>query len=300
MSKLPILGLEVFLAVARRGSIRGAAGELQVQPSTVSHQLKALEDRMGVKLFARTTRSVSLTDAGRVLLRSAMPAFEQLEQAVEQAQKTHGILRGDLRINMPYIAYQIVLAERLSDFQLTYPEIGLDFTMSDQLVDIVAEGFHAGIRFGGHVQQDMFAVQISPPNVATAFASPVYLAKHGEPKVPADLLAHNCLRYRFISSRRLADWDFGGPDGPIAVDVKGTLVTDSQVTLVNRALAGHGIIHVPSTFVHAYVEDGTLVPLLEAFAHTYLPLYLYYPRENRNSEILRAFVGYFRWKRRLA
>ncbi|MEM7045998.1 MAG: LysR family transcriptional regulator, partial [Pseudomonadota bacterium] len=262
MSKLPILGLDVFLAVARRGSIRGAATDLQVQPSTISHQLKSLETRIGVTLFARTTRSVSLTDAGRVLLRSAMPAFEQLEQAVEQAQKTHGVLRGELRINMPYIAYQIALAEHLSDFQRTYPEIGLDFTMSDQLVDIVAEGFHAGIRFGGRVQQDMIAVQISPPNVATAFASSAYLRAHGEPETPADLLAHNCLRYRFISSKRLADWDFDGPDGPIAVEVRGTLVTDSQITLVNRALAGHGVIHVPSRFVQAHVDDGALVPIL--------------------------------------
>ena len=184
-----MLGLDAFLAIAGRGSICGAAVELQVQPSTVSHQLKALEDRIGVKLFARTTRSVSLTDAGRVLHRSAMPAFEQLKQAVEQAQKAHGVLRGDLRINMPYIAYQIALAERLSDFQVIYPEIGLDFTMSDQLTDIVAEGFHAGIRFGDRVQQDMIAVQISPPNMATAFASPAYLDTHGEPKTPADLNA---------------------------------------------------------------------------------------------------------------
>ena len=296
MKKLPITGLEAFIAIARQGSIRGAATVLRVQPSTVSHQLKALEDQMGVSLFTRSTRSVGLTDAGQVLLQSASPAMDQLRQAIKKAQEAHAVIRGELRINMPYLAYDLILADRLNAFEEAYPGICFDLTVSDRFADIIAENFHAGIRFGHRLQDDMIAVPLSGPNKAKVFGSPDYIAKNGKPKSPADLSEHSCIRYRFMGSRRLADWDFQTPDGHITVEPGCTLSTNSQVVAIDRAVRGHGIVHVPEAFAEPYVANGSLVPLLSAFSYVYPALYLYYPREARQSELLRAFVRFFRVK----
>ena len=287
-------GLDAFRAVAKKGSIRAAAASLQLEPSTVSHQLKAFEEKLGVALFVRTTRSVSLTDAGRVLLQSAVPAMEQLEEALDRSKQAGAARKGTLRINMPYIGFKIALSDRLTDFHRCYPDIALEFSLSDRFVDIVAEGFHAGIRFGGRVQEDMVAVALTEPLAATVIGSPSYIEKNGIPKKPADLLKHNCIRYRFIGSQRIADWDFAGPDGPFTVDVKGDFTADLQVAILDRVVAGGGLAHLPNAFVKTHIEDKRVVKLLEDYTYTYPALYLYYPRENRQTETLRAFVEFFR------
>lgn len=290
-------GLEAFRAVAQQGSIRAAAASLQLEPSTVSHQLKAFEKDLGTALFVRTTRSVSLTDAGRVLLQSALPAMTQLEDALDRSKQVGAVRKGNLRISMPYIAFQIALADRLSDFQQRYPDIALDFSFSDRLVDIVAEGFHAGIRFGGRVQQGMVAAALTKPIEAAVIGSPTYLKKHGTPKKPADLLNHNCIRYRFIRSQRIADWDFSGPNGHYTVDVTGDFIADLQVAILDRVMAGSGLAHLPLTFVQPLIKAKKAVKLLSEYAYSYPALYLYYPRENRQTETLRTFVEFFRHNR---
>ena len=294
MSKLSISGLEAFRAVAKKGSIRAAAASLQLEPSTVSHQLKALEQQLGVALFVRTTRSVNLTDAGRVLLQSALPAMEQLEEALDRAKQAGAARKGILRINMPYIGFKIALANRLSNFHRRYPDIALEFSFSDQFVDIVAEGFHAGIRFGGRVQEDMVAVALTEPIEACVIGSPAYLEKNGIPTKPADLFKHNCIRYRFIGSQRLADWDFTGPEGHFTVAVKGHFTADLQIAILDRVLAGDGLAHLPTALVKPQLENQTVVRLLEDYAYTYPALYLYYPCQNRQTETLRALVEFFR------
>ncbi|MEM7444242.1 MAG: LysR family transcriptional regulator [Pseudomonadota bacterium] len=294
MSKLPFAGLEIFLAIARHGSIRAAAGSLGLRPSTVSHRLRGLEDRLGVSLFARTTRSVSLTDSGRALLRTAGPAMDQIETAIAQSQKAGSVRKGVLRLNMPYIAYQVVLAERLEEFRAAYPDIDLELSLSDSLADVVAEGLHAGIRFGDRVQEDMIAVPVSGPSVAQVFGAPSYLDARGKPETPQDLLHHNCLRYRFIGSRLTAAWDFAGADGPFTVDVKGDLITNSQSVIVDRTARGHGLSHLVCRFTESLVDEGAIAPLLGDYAYAYPALFLYFPRENRRNEVLRAFVEFFR------
>ena len=294
MSNLSISGLAAFRAVAQKGSIRAAAASLLLEPSTVSHQLKALEQQLGVTLFMRTTRSVNLTDAGRVLLQSAVPAMEQLEEALDRCKQTGSARKGILRMNMPYIGYEIALTDRLSEFQQRYPEITLEFSFSDRFVDIVAEGFHAGIRFGGRIQEDMVAIALTGPTEASVIGSPEYLEKIGIPKQPADLLRHNCLRYRFIGSQRIADWDFMGPDGHFTVAVKGNFTADLQIALLDRVLAGDGLAHLPTAFVKTQLDNQTVVRLLEDYTYPYPALYLYYPRQNRQTETLRTFVEFFK------
>ena len=202
--RLPLSTLEVFDAIAREGSLRGAAQVLGVKPSTVSHQLKNLEDQLGTALFIRTTRSISLTEAGRALARRTGPAFEQLGEGLYSARTAGHAARGTLKLAIPEFAYFLLVRDRLGSFQREYPEIEVELSITDALSDILDEGFHAGFRLGGLVAQDMIAKSLTAPLRAAVVASPKYLNTHGIPKEPLDLLAHNCLRYRFQSSSKIA------------------------------------------------------------------------------------------------
>jgi DNA-binding transcriptional LysR family regulator len=291
MARLPVGGLEIFLAVVERRSLRGAAAALGVQPPAVSYRLKALEDRMGVSLFTRTTRSVQLTDAGRMLLQRVRPAMSELGEALEEARGMGKTRKGMLRITLPYFAYELAIGFRLAAFQQTYPDVELEFSFNEAFVDIVAEGFHAGIRIGDRVQDEMIAVRLTPPLKVAYFASPDYLERHGRPRQPRDLLRHNCIRYRYIASKRIAEWQFRGDDGIIDVDVRGSLIVDSTSALLHAARSGLGIGWLFRPNVADDLRSGRLVSLLEDFAIERPSLFLYYPKGNSRLEILRVFVA---------
>jgi DNA-binding transcriptional LysR family regulator len=294
MGKLPVSGLEVFLAIAEHGSLRAAAAALGVQPPAVSHQLKAFEDQIGVSVFTRTTRSVQLTDAGRALLRRAGPAVAELSDALEEARGVGGARKGAIRITLPYRAYQLAIAPKLAAFQRRYPDIELELSFNEAVVDIVAERFHAGIRLGDRIDEDMIAVRLTPPLQGAYFASPSYLAHHGRPQQPRDLLRHNCIRYRFIGSGRIAEWQFRGPDGAYSVDVKGSLILNSFHAVVRAALDGLGIGWSLRDGVADELASGRLESVLDPYTPERPGFFLFYPRENARLEILRLFIEFMR------
>ena len=189
--------LHIFVVVARTRNFRRAALELKLTPSAVSHSMSKLEQSVGARLLHRTTRSVSLSEAGEALLRKLGPAMQDIEQAFDDVNSLRQSPRGVLRLNVPRAAAHLVLAPRLTEFYQHFSELQLEVVVSDQLVDIVEEGFDAGIRFGESLQQDMVAIPIGPALPFVACAAPSYLLKHGIPHHPDQLLQHNCLQFRF-------------------------------------------------------------------------------------------------------
>ncbi|WP_282607289.1 LysR family transcriptional regulator [Pelagibius sp. Alg239-R121] len=294
MRKLPIAGLEVFLAVAEHGSLRAAATAIGVRPPVVSHHLKAFEEQIGVGLYARTTRSVQLTDAGRALLKKAAPAMMHLHEALEDARGVGGAKKGNLRLTLPYGAYRLSIAPKLAAFQQAYPEIQLDLSFNEAFVDIIAERFHAGVRLGGSINEDMIAVRLTPPLKGAYFSAPAYFEKHGRPEQPQDLLNHNCIRYRYINSKRLYDWCFVGPDGEYTVDVSGGLIVNSFEAIMNAARDGLGIGQNFRAEVLEELEAGGLESVLDAYVTERPGFYLYFPRENARLELLRIFIDFMK------
>lgn len=294
MAKLPVSGLEVFLAVAEHRSLRAAAAALGVQPPAISYRLKTLEDQVGVALFTRTTRSVRLTDAGSALLKRLRPALSEVGEALEEARGMGKIRKGTIRITLPYFAYELTIAPRLAAFQRKYPDVELELSFNEAFVDLVAEGFHAGIRVGDHIHEDMIAVRLTPPLKVAYFASPGYLEKHGRPKQPKDLLRHNCIRYRYIASKRFAEWRFNADEGVVAVDVRGSLIVNSTNALVRAAREGLGIGWLLRSNVADDLRARRLVSVLDDFAVERPGLFLYYPKGNSSLQVLRAFIEFMK------
>lgn len=288
--RLPLSTLEIFDAIAREGSFKGAANRLGLQPSTVSHQLKTLEDQLGTALIIRTTRTLSLTEAGRALLRGASPAFDQLADAVESAKATGHEARGTLRLAMPEFAYKLLVGPAVKSFRSAYPEIELEFSFTDALSDILGEELHAGFRLGDRITQDMVAIRLTQPLKLGVFASPAYLEQHGSPKHPGDLLKHECIRYRFQTSGNVSPWTFVADGSDYNVDVGGHLVVNTLPAVVDLALQGQGLIWTFMDYCRDKVEAGQLISLLEAHLGQTPGLYIYFPREYRKMMPLRLFI----------
>ena len=296
MGNLPISGIEVFLAVAKYGSLKRASEALGVRSPAVSYQLKTLEEKLGTALFLRTTRSVRLTDAGRLLLTRAQPAVTQLEEALEEARASSHVRKRAIKITLPYFAYELTIAKKLSAFQEAYPEIELELSFNEGFEDIVTEGFHAGVRSGGHIREDMIAVRLTPPLKQVFFASPAYLDKHGRPECPEELLKHNCIRYRYIASKRIAEWEFDGPEGSTTVDVKGRLIVNSTSALVSAVRDGLGIGWLFRPNIEDDLAAGRLESILDDYAIQESGHFLYYPRANGKIEVLRVFIDFMKFR----
>lgn len=292
--RLPLSALEVFTAIARQGSLRAAADLLGIKPSTVSHQLRALESRIGATLFIRTTRSLNLTDAGRALLRGAGPAFDQLIEAVENAKTTGHTERGSLRLTMPEFVYQLLIGPALDSFCQRFPAIELEISQSDALTDILSEELHAGFRLGDRIAQDMVAVRLTAPLSVAVMASPDYLATHGVPQEPKDLLKHNCIRYRFKPSGAIALWDFLGDEGEHSVLVKGCQIADSLSVSVDLARRGLGLVYTFRDLCSVDLQDGALVPVLEKYLPKTPGIFIYFPREYRSVVPLRLMIDHLK------
>ena len=294
MSRLPISGLEVFLAIAEHRSLRRAAEALSVRSPAISYQLKALEDRIGAPLFIRTTRSVQLTDAGRSLLARAQPAMTELGEALEDARTSGAARKGTVRLTLPYLAYQLTIAKRLAAFQSKFPEIELELSFNEAFEDIASEGFHAGVRLGDHIRDDMIAVRLCPPIKDVVFAASSYFEQHGRPEQPKDLLRHNCIRYRYIASKRFAEWQFHGAEGITTIDVRGNLIVNSTNALINTARAGLGIGWLFRPSVEDDLRAGRLESVLDNYAIERPGYFLYYPKANARIEVLRVFIDFMR------
>lgn len=292
--RLPLPTLEIFHAIAREGSFKGAARRLGLQPSTVSHQLKTLEAQLGTALIIRTTRALSLTEAGRALLRGAGPAFDQLADAVEAARSVGHTPRGTLRLAMADFVYDLHVGRVLPSFRDAYPEIEIELQFTDALTDLLAEELHAGFRLGDRIAPDMVAVRISRAEALAVFASPTYLEKHGTPQTPSDLLDHECIRYRFQTSRQIAPWTFRKEGEDYVVDVSGSLVVNTLPAGVDLATRDLGLVFTFRDYCVNEVKLGTLVPVLEDHLGETPGTYIYFPREYRTMAPLRLFVDHLR------
>ncbi len=285
--------LAAFAAVARHCSFRRAGAELALSTSAVSYAIRALEERLGVGLFHRTTRSVSLTEAGQRLMERLQPALGQVSDALEEMNQFRATPAGLLRINAARAAVPTQLSPRLSRFLQAHPDVRIEVTENDGLVDIVAQGFDAGVRLHEFVPEDMVAVPLGPPLRGMIVASPAYLALHGAPLHPRDLLQHQCVRFRFASGH-LYKWQFEQGDETFEIDVQGRLTLSEQTTIVRAVLDGLGIAYVLEDAARPWLESGQLVSMLEDWSPPFPGFVLYYPRQRQMTSALRAFVDIVR------
>lgn len=285
--------LAVLSVVARHGSFRAAARELRIAPSAVSHAVSAIEARLGVRLLARSTRSVAPTEAGTRLLERLTPALDEVDAAIAAAVETGERPAGTLRLSLPRTAAHLVLADRLGDFARAYPDIVLEIAAEDRFIDIVQAGFDAGIRLGESLEPDMIAVRIGPKLRSAVVAAPSYFAVRPPPCHPDDLMAHRCIRFRFPSGA-LYWWEFEKGDEKIQLPVEGPLIAGEDGLLVQAAIDGAGIAFVFEDYVRDAISDGRLVQVLEDWCAPFEGFHLYYPSRRHMRPALRAFIDFFR------
>lgn len=284
-------GVEAFLSVAQHRSFRKAAAELGVTPSAISQAVRALEARVGAALFIRTTRSVSLSEAGERFYLRAKPAFEELVAASEVARDLGQRPAGLLRLTVPRAVIPILLEPLISSFCQAYPEVELEIAASADLVDIAAEGFDAGIRLGQFIAADMVAVRLTPPFPLVVVGSPEYLRRRGTPEHIDDLRRHACLRMR-RSDESIAPWSFVDGNKPIEAIVSGPLIARDFPTILGAAGENMGLAQVPEPIAVSLVKTGKLVQVLEPFAPMAPGVFLYYPSRHQMMPKLRAFIDH--------
>lgn len=291
-------GLTALLTVADKRSFTQAARELRVTPSAVSQTVRALEDRLGVRLLQRTTRSVGLTEAGERFVSRLRPALADVQRAYESLDELRDRPAGTLRLTLSRIAARQIVEPMLGAFTAAYPEIRLELAVEDGLTDIVERGFDAGIRLGETLERDMTAVRIGPDERVAVVGSPSYFASRPRPKHPRDLHAHACINYRQITRGAVYRWEFteDGKDFEIAVD--GPLVVNDADLLVDAALRGVGLAHTLESTVREHVAEKRLVRVLEPFCPPFPGLYLYYPSRENVPPKLAALVAFLRMGRR--
>ena len=288
-------GVEAFLSVAQHRSFRRAAAELAVTPSAMSQAVRALEARLGAALFIRTTRSVGLTEAGQRFLARAKPAFEELVAAGQLARDLGQRPAGLLRLSVPRAVVPILLEPLIASFCLAYPEIELEISVSDELIDLATGGFDAGIRLGHVIAADMVAVRMTPPFPFMVVASPRYLEREKRPERISDLADHACLRMR-RSNGQIAPWPFIDGNKSIEAIVSGPLIAHDYPTLLGAALEGLGLAQVPAPLAQTAIADGRLQALLTPYAITLPGVFLYHPGGRQVLPKLRAFIEHVKYR----
>ena len=297
MSDFNLRDLSAFIAVARTRNFRRAALEQNVSVSSLSQRLRDMEERLGVRLMNRTTRSVGLTEAGELLLARVGPAISDVSDALDQVRGLRGVPSGRLRINAPPPAIDLVLAPMAAPFLQAYPQIELEIVSDSSFVDIVAGGFDAGVRYGEHLAQDMIAVSLGPPQRYAVVASPQYVAQHGRPKHPKDLLHHAAIRTRF-GSGGLPDWEFEKAGRIVKVAPPGRLIATHQGLARRAALDGVGFWPTFEGWVRDDIKSGALVSVLEDWCEPFPGPFLYYPSRRQLPSALAAFVAFVaEWRR---
>ncbi|WP_372395486.1 LysR family transcriptional regulator [Azospirillum sp. HJ39] len=281
--------LAAFAAVASHRSFRRAGEVMGVSRSALSHTIIGLEEKLGVRLFNRTTRSVSLTQAGARLLARLDPVLQDLDQALDTLSEERGTPSGALRINANKSGARILLRDVVPRFLDLYPDVELDLVSEGRLVDIVEHGFDAGVRLLESVPRDMVAVKFGGEVRFIAVAAPSYMEGKATPNTPDDLHAHCCIRQRLPSGKRYR-WEFSRRGAEIAIDVPGNLTLDDNDLLAQAAADGRGIAYVPEYFAKPFLESGQLVTILDDWCPPMPGLALYYPRSRHVPSPLRAFI----------
>ena len=286
-------GVETFLAVARHRSFRRAAAELDVTPSAVSQAVRSLEARLGAALFTRTTRSVGLTEAGQRFFDRAGPAFAELVAAGEVARDLGQRPAGLLRLSVPRGVVPLILEPVIGSFAQAYPEIELEIAASEEMVDLAAGGFDAGIRFGQFIAPDMVAVRLTPPFAFVVVGSPDYLERHGRPERVDDLRHHACLRLR-RSNGAIAPWSFVDGNEAIEAMVSGPLIAHDFPTLLGAAMQGVGLAQTPRPVAEGPIAEGKLKSVLDDVAGSTPGVFLYHPGKRQVLPKLRAFIDHLK------
>lgn len=293
MTRHSLTELDSVIAIVRRGSFRAAAIDLGVSTTTLSNAIGKLERQLGVRLFNRTTRSVSLTDAGRNFVDKVGPALQEIHDAMEAARSQQETPSGVLRINSFATAAREVLSPLLLQFLRRYPQVHIDLVTEGRLVDIVAEGFDLGIRSADLVPSDMIAVPLGRYRRYAVVASRSYLEKHGRPQAPPDLLAHSCVRVR-LPNGALYRWQFQKDGSPLQIDVDGPITLDEASLARIAVLEDVGIGFFMEADVLEDVAAGRLVRILEDWTPPLAPLCLYYPSRRNPSAAFKALVDFAR------
>lgn len=286
-------GLLAFTTVAEHRSFTAAAAALEVTPPAVSQAVKQLEERLGVRLLHRTTRSVSLTEAGERYLARVGPAVGELLGAAEALDDYRGGVSGRLRINAPHIVYALLLKPLLPGFMAAHPGIQLEMTLDDGFVDIVAGGYDLGIRLGDSVQRDMVAVPFTRGERTCMVASPAYAQRYGLPTKPEQLREHRCIRYRFPASGAIYRWELKRRGHLVEVEVDGPLIVSDSLSMAPSALDGIGIAYTFERQVAADLRAGRLLPVLQRYWPTLPGFHFYYANRQAPAK-LKAFVEYCR------
>ncbi|WP_034914887.1 LysR family transcriptional regulator [Erwinia sp. 9145] len=289
MSQPSFNDLNAFITVADYTSFRQAAQVLNIAPSSLSHTIRQLEETLGVRLFNRTTRSVALTEAGHSLRATLVPALKEVNLALENIALFRASPAGTLRINAPETAAAILLHKVVPDFLARYPDVSLDIVAEGRLIDIVAEGFDAGVRLGESLAQGMNAVRFGGPVRFITVASEGYLSGRQAPAVPDDLRRHECIRHQLPSGKRY-QWEFSRQGQEITIDVPGRLTLNTIPLMIAAAVDGLGIACVPESAVMAELASGRLRRLLDNWSPPFPGLYLYYPGNRQMPPALRAFI----------
>jgi DNA-binding transcriptional LysR family regulator len=293
MSRPSLNDLTAFVAVATHRSFRGAADELGIAPSTLSHAMRALEERMGVRLLNRTTRSVSPTEAGFQLLGRLQPALASLDDALDSVAAFRGNVAGTVRINAPRLAAALLVGNVLPLMSERFPDVTVDIVVEGRLIDIVSAGFDAGVRLAGSIPRDMIAVPLAAPLRFMCVASTAYLERAGVPKMPEDLKRHRCICHR-MPSGKLYRWEFERAGQALTIDAAGSVILDDEELMVEAAIKGLGIAYVASPAAAAALGARQLREVLSAWMQAAEGMGVYYPGHRAVPPALRAFLDVVR------
>ena len=285
--------LSAFLAVARHLSFRKAATELGVTPSALSHSLRAWEERLQLRLFNRTTRSVALSEAGAALYEKLTPAAQLISIAFDELNQFRGRPTGTLRLNAARAPARQVVMPIVSRFMAAYPHVRVELVTDNALVDMVAGGFDAGVRFGEIVAADMIAVPIGPRQRSAIVASPAFFETYPRPLNPRDLRRLPCIRYRFDDGRYYT-WEFERDDESLGIEVDGPVSLSDTDLMIDAAVAGHGLAYVFEAEAEPHLRTGKLVRVLEDWCPDYPGFFLYYPSRRQMPTPLRVFIDFIR------
>jgi len=288
--------LVAFLAIGREHSFTKAAAQLGVSQSALSHTIRGLEARLGIRLLTRTTRSVSPTEAGERLLRTVGPRFEEIEAELEALSDLREKPSGTIRITATDYAADTILWPKLGKLLQKYPDIKVEIIIDYGLTDIVAQRFDAGVRSGEQVAKDMIAVRIGPDMRMAVVAAPSYFAKRSPPERPQDLIGHNCINLRLPTHGGLYAWEFEKGNRELKVRVEGQLVFNGTFQMLHAALAGFGLAYVPEDLVQPHLAKGHLERVLEDWCPPFSGYHLYYPSRRQSSPAFALLVDALRYR----
>lgn len=295
MAKNTYNDLLAFIAVAREQSFTRAAAQLGVSQSALSHLIRSLEAKMGVRLLTRTTRSVSPTEAGERLMQNIAPRFQEIEAELMAVGELRDKPAGTIRITASENAAESVLWPRLAKLLPKYPLIKVELTSESRFVDLVAERYDMGVRLGDDLARDMTAVRISPDMRIAIVGSPGYLAKHPAPLTPQDLADHNCINLRLMRHGELYAWEFKKGKQRVNVRVEGQLIFSGTRSILQAALAGFGLAYVPAEMARSYIAKGRLRPVLQDWCPAFPGYHLYYPSRRQLSRAMTVLIDALRY-----